>query len=75
MSSNTPSEFQSTVFDPMAAPPASGDQDSPFQCRVCGQVFTNQADLSEHMVVAHKEETGPSRGTMNNDSSPPAGVG
>lgn len=21
-----------------------------FQCKVCGQVFTNQADLSEHML-------------------------
>jgi hypothetical protein len=32
--------------------PLQGGASGPveFQCKVCGQVFTNQADLSEHML-------------------------
>jgi hypothetical protein len=75
MESNTPSEFQSTAFDPANPPPISGQQAAPFQCRICGQVFTNQADLTEHMVVAHKENSTVATGPGKNDTNPPAGVG
>ncbi|MFI5419346.1 MAG: C2H2-type zinc finger protein [Nitrososphaerales archaeon] len=41
-----------------------------FQCNVCGQMFTNQADLAEHMLT-HKT---PPSSTTKSEKDQPAGV-
>lgn len=33
-----------------------------FQCKVCGLVFTNQADLIEHMTTHERQEEQPHAG-------------
>ncbi len=76
MQSDIPSEIPSASPDPSLIPSTIPEQTAPsFQCKICGQTFTNQPDLEQHMIVAHKEEAGGAGGSQVSQSSPPAGVG
>jgi hypothetical protein len=75
MESHISSDLSPIAFGPAIASPASSEGASPFQCRICGQVFTNQADLVEHMVVIHKQESGSTVTPQKTDADPLAGVG
>jgi hypothetical protein len=41
-----------------------------FQCRICGQVFTNEADLAEHMLSHNDSQVGGAK----SEKRLPAGV-
>ena len=75
MAANIPSEFSSTDFEAPIPPGPADEEPSAFQCRICGQVFTNQADLIEHMAVVHQQDSDSTVSPAKPDANPPAGVG
>ena len=75
MEVNIPSELSSTEFSSPIPPGHTEEDPSAFQCRICGQIFTNQADLIEHMAVVHKQEADSTAVPPKTDANPPAGVG
>ena len=75
MQTEIPSDIPSPGPDPSMMPQMTPEQSSAsFQCKLCGQTFTNQADLEQHMLVAHNQEAGAAGSSPINDVTPPAGV-
>jgi hypothetical protein len=63
----TPVEPGGNVTTPYPEGPSNSEQ---FQCKICGQLFTNQADLTQHMRM-HEVSGSPD---PKKDKEAPAGV-
>ena len=65
-----PAPFSSDMDKVRRVEPLTGEvREARFQCRICGQVFTNQADLDEHIKSHEKVQE------RLQEETTPAGVG
>jgi hypothetical protein len=66
-----PGFSEGKIVEGIDEPSAPGQVGEPaeFQCQICGQVFTNQADLSEHMLTHERQPRD------KKEEKKPAGVG
>ena len=65
-----PDPFSSDMDKARRSEPVTGEvKEAQFQCRICGQVFTNQVDLDEHIKSHEKVQK-----RVQEDTTP-AGVG
>ncbi|MHB8567474.1 MAG: C2H2-type zinc finger protein [Nitrososphaerales archaeon] len=55
----------------LATPYPEGSRAGSFQCRICGQVFTNQADLTVHLRIHEVSKIT----REDSEKEKPAGVG